>query len=179
MMRYLFCFFALVLDASLFGDESLSMQVEISGSGISSFNNPLVGIKAFTVFLPGCSNKFETQFCIQELEKIGTVKIFSWSKAPIDFEGVMTGMHLTLSIHPLRILDDPDSESEIMQISLLLNSSVEVVKTKHPCKARIWETNVFVTQKNIMDGVKKILRPFVYFYKEVNQNEKPHFNVYF
>lgn len=162
MMRYLFYFFFLVLSTSLAGDETLSMRVEISGSDISSFNNPLTGIKAFTVFLPGHSNKFETQFCIQELEKLGTVKIFSW-KPPIDFEGIMTGMHLTLKIHPLRILDDYDSESELMQISLVLDSSVEIVKTKHLCKAHIWETNVFASEKNIMDGVKKILRPFVFF----------------
>jgi hypothetical protein len=87
-----------------------------------------------------------------------------------------TGMCLMLSIRELDVLDNPDSA--IMKLSLHRNASIEVVKTKHPCKVHIWEANVFVMKNNVMDGIKKILRPFLYFYQEANPNEKPFFYIY-
>lgn len=177
MMRYLFCFLLLIFCVHLSGDESFYPLVEVSGSGISSFNNPLEGIKNFTVLLPGRSNEPEKKFFIQELEKIGFVKTFSMSKAPINYEGMGTGMRLMLSMHELDVLDNPDSV--IMRISLILDTSVEIIKTKHPCNAHIWETNVFVMKDKLIDGIKKILKPFVYYYKEANPKDKPVFYVYF
>jgi hypothetical protein len=175
-MRHLLYFFISAFCVNLAGGEPVSILVETSGSGITSFNNPLKGIKEFTVFLPGRSDEPETKFVIRELEKIGFVKIFSMSKAPIDYEGMGTGMCLMLSIHELDVLDKPDSTMK--RIFLTLGTDVEVIKTKHPYRAHIWETNVFVMKDNVMDGVKKILKPFVYLYKEANPNEKPIFYIY-
>lgn len=109
--------------------------------------------------------------------RIGIVKTFSMSKAPINYEGMETGMSLMLDIFELDVLDKPDSG--ITKISLILKTSVEVVTTKHPYRAHIWGTNVFVMKDNMMDGVKKILKPFAYFYKEANPNDRPIFYVYF
>lgn len=176
-MRHYFNFLLLAFCAHLAGEEPFYPLTEVSGSGISSFNNPLEGIKAFTVLLPGWSNEPEKNFFIQELEKIGSVKTFSMSKAPINYEGMGTGMRLLLSIHELDVLDNPDLA--IMRISLVLNTSVDIVKTKHPYEAHIWETNVFAMKENIMNGVRKILKPFVHFYKEANPKDKPIFYVYF
>jgi len=150
--------------------------MEVLDRGISTTNNPLEGIKAFTVLLSGLSNEPEKKIFIQELEKLGFVKTFSTSKAPINYEGMGTGMCLMLGICELDVLDKPDSGT--MKISLILKTSVEVVATKHPYRAHIWDTNVFVMKDNMLDGVKKILKPFVYFYKEANPNDKPIFYVY-
>jgi hypothetical protein len=175
-MRYLFYFSLLAFYVHLAGEEFVSMRMEVLDSGVSSFNNPLGGIKAFRMFLHDESNDPVTKFCIQELKKIGVVKTFSMAKAPIDYEGMGTGMCLELRISELDVLDNPDSA--ITRITLYLESSVEIVQTKLPYNARIWETNVFVRRDSIMDGIEKILKPFIHYYKEANPNEKPVFYVY-
>ena len=98
------------------------------------------------------------------------------SKAPINYEGMGTGMSLMLSVSELDVLDNTDPT--IMEISLTLDTSVEIVKTKHPCNAHIWEKNIFVMKDNVKNGVRKILRPFIYFYQEANPKDKPIFYVY-
>jgi hypothetical protein len=161
----------------LAGGEPILTPVGVLGNGTASVNNPLEGIKEFTVFLPGRTDDFEKKIFIQELEKIGVAKIFTTARPPIDPIGMGTGMILRLGISKLDVLGNPDSAT--MEISLTLNTSVEVVKTKHPCEAHIWETNAFVIEKNIMDGVKKTLKLFVNCYKEANPDSKPNFYVYF
>ena len=175
-MKYSFCIFGLIFCTHLIGDEPFYPLVEVSGTDISHTNNPLEGIKAFTVLLPKGSTDPGKKLFVQELEKIGSVKTFSTTKAPINYEGMGTGMSLLLHIAELDVLDNLDLA--IMHISLTLTTSVEIVQTKHPYRAHTWETNVFTTKDNVMDGVKKIVRPFAYFYKEANPNVKPIFYVY-
>lgn len=176
-MRHLCYFFLLLFCNPLLSEESISIRMDASASDISSFNNPLKGIQEFTVFLfPGRSAESEKPLFLQALEEIGRVKTFLMCKAPIDYEGMGTGMLLSLNSSELEILGT--SNSPIVKISLVLHTNVEIVKTKHPYRAHIWETNVFVTKDNIAEGVQRILKPFVHYYKEANPKEKPIFYVY-
>jgi hypothetical protein len=175
-MKYPFFLLMLVFFSHLLGEESIPPQVDMSD--ISIFNNPLEGIKAFTVLLSGQSkeNEPETKFFIQELKKMGSVKAFSLSQPPINYEGMGTGMRLTLITSQLDVLGD--SASSIMRVSLFLSTSVEVVKTKHPLNSYIWESNAFAVKGNTMEALKKLLKQFTYYYHEANPNDKPLFYVY-
>lgn len=166
----------LVLFSNLVGEESIPPQVDMSD--VSIFNNPLEGIKAFTVLLSGQSNENEpeTKFFIQELQKLGSVKTFSLSQPPINYEGMGTGMRLMLITSQLDVLGN--SDSSIMRVSLILGASVEVVKTKHSLNSYIWESNAFAVKGNTMDALKTLLKQFTYYYHKANPNDKPLFYVY-
>ncbi len=175
-MNHLLCLFTLLFCSVVSGEESVyPPQVDFLDSPVSIFNNPLQGIKAFTVITPGKSD--EINFFVEELKKIGTVKTLDAGIAPVNFEGMGTGMRLMLSISRLQILGKTDSD--ITRISLLLETSVEVLKTKQNLSnTYVWESNVFADKEHTMDGVKKLTKQFLYYYQEANPNGKPHFYVY-
>jgi hypothetical protein len=142
----------------------------------STLNNPLKGISGFTVLLSEKSPEIE--LFIQELEKVGTVKrIPTTDPKGIDFEGMGTGARLTLLLTPLSVLGE--AKSEITRISLYLDMSVEVLKTKNQIESYVWASNIFSMKNTKSESVKKAAQQFTTYYTEANPTSKPMFYVYF
>ncbi len=172
--------FALTFSLYAFPQESVPTPqknpVDILDCPCSTLNNPLKGISSFTVLLSEKSPEME--ILVQELEKVGKVKRISTTDPKgIDFEGMGTGARLSLLLTPLSVLGEP--KSEITRISLYLDMSVKVLKTKNQIESYIWATNMFSTKNNKSESVKKAAQQFTEYYTEANPTSKPMFYVYF
>jgi hypothetical protein len=174
-MKYLLCLLFLVSAANVIAEKSLPPLVDFLDGNVSECNNPLKEITAFTVLLVGQSKTPEGQFLIQELEKIGSIKMFPITTS-VDFSGFIPGMNLSLSVTDLII--NGQEGAKIKRVSLRLSTSIEIMKTKHQAHCYIWGTNAFAENDNTMDALKKLMNTFVYYYKEANPNLKPIFYVY-
>lgn len=172
---------ALIFCLPLFCKESnpliINSAVDILDCACSSFNNPLKGLNNFTVL--ATNTPTESELLIEELEKIGRVKKFSFKDAKgINFEGMGTGARLMLILTPLSVIGE--TKSEIIRISLTLSTSVEVLKTKNHIDSYIWATNIFSTNDSKNEAIKNAVKQFATYYKEANPNQtQPIFYVYY
>lgn len=159
-------------------DETISSLIDYLDCPCSStFDNPLKGLKQFTVLLPNHPSEVSDLF-VRELEKIGNVKKFSFTNPNgINFEGMGTGARLTLITTELNVLGKNDAN--IIRVSLLLGASVEVLRSKtHLHDTYIWASNQFVTQNQVNKAISEVFKRFSIYYQAANPQEKPFFYVY-
>lgn len=178
-MRNSLFLWAIFLTAQLASAEvnfiSSETMVDLLDSPCTAYNNPLKGIVGFTVLIS--EKPSDTELFIEELEKIGRVKKFSFSDPKgIDFEGMGTGARLLFLSIPLANSDE--SKCPIKRVTLCLSMNVEILNTKNRVESYVWATNQFVAEDKISEAIKNEIRQFAAYYKTANPDTTPIFYVY-
>lgn len=170
-MKYLFYILCVIYFTNLH-----SQGVDILDCPCSMNDNPLKGINSFTVFIE--ENSKETDLFLLEINKLGTVKKFVLKDSKgINFEGMGTGARLLLVTSELKIIGE--KKSSLSRTSLLLSSSVEVLKSKNRLNdSYIWASNAFSTNEKRVEAIKQISSQFISDYQKSNPHIKPTFFVY-
>ena len=175
LIRFFFVFFLVVL-SNLYAKEDALMKSAnlIDKEEVILLDNPFKGLNAFTVFV--ASTLEQEEDVVKELQKIGTVKRFPLSNQKgIDCSG-FTGTVLSFNITPIQILGE--EKNNLIKVSILLRTTIEIVKTKNNLMAPIWLEETVSLKENIPQAICETMEKLSKRIKDANLQEKPIFYTY-